>query len=245
MGGLGIPSAEQLAPSAFLASAAASGPLVGCILPGYSQSPNIMFVDEALSVWSGDAEWSPPSDSLAVHETAWLALPHTHTCDSLLEKAETVSDLSRLQAVSARESGAWLKALPITSLGLRMDDVTVRVALALRLGADICLPHLVCNHCQADVGSNGTHGLSCRKSQGRHSRHSTLNDIIHRALNTAHIPSRLEPADIQRSDGKRPDGITLVPWGRGRQTITVGCDISRYLSTFIFTPCSSGAREGC
>lgn len=29
---------------------------------------------------------------------------------------------------------------------------------------------------------------------------------------TAHIPSRLEPVGICRSDGKRPDGITVVPW---------------------------------
>ena len=29
------------------------------------------------------------------------------------------------------------------------------------------------------------------------------------------LPSRLEPSGIYRSDGKRPDGITLVPWERG------------------------------
>ena len=40
---------------------------------------------------------------------------------------------------------------------------------------------------------------------------AALNDIIHRALTTSHIPSRLEPTGLDRSDGKRPDGITMVP----------------------------------
>ena len=39
-------------------------------------------------------------------------------------------------------------------------------------------------------------------------RHSDLNDIIHYPLLAAGVPLRLEP----RSDGKRPDGMTLVPW---------------------------------
>ena len=62
----------------------------------------------------------------------------------------------------------------------------------------------------------GTHGLSCRKSAGRHSRHNALNDIIKRSLATAEIPSRLEPTSLSRSDGKRPDGMTMMPWKQGR-----------------------------
>ena len=61
-----------------------------------------------------------------------------------------------------------------------------------------------------------THGLSCKRSAGRHYRHSAINDIIHRALVAAHVPSRLEPSGLYRSDGKRPDGITTVPWKCGQ-----------------------------
>ena len=42
------------------------------------------------------------------------------------------------------------------------------------------------------------------------------NDIIHRALSSAKVPSRLEPAGIYCSDGKRPDSITLVSWESGK-----------------------------
>ena len=61
-----------------------------------------------------------------------------------------------------------------------------------------------------------THGLSCRKSAGRHHRHSAVNDIIYRALVAAHVPSRLEPSGLFRSDGKRPDGVSIVPWKCGQ-----------------------------
>ena len=34
-------------------------------------------------------------------------------------------------------------------------------------------------------------------------------------MSAAHIPSRLEPTGLLRSDGKRPDGATLAPWSSG------------------------------
>ena len=62
----------------------------------------------------------------------------------------------------------------------------------------------------------GTHGLHCRKSLGRHPRHSAINDIIKRSLGSAKISAHLEPVGICRSDGKIPDGATILPWKCGR-----------------------------
>ncbi len=66
------------------------------------------------------------------------------------------------------------------------------------------------------MDSLATHGLSCHWSEGRHFRHAALNDIVHRALTSAKVPSRLEPSGLYRTDGKRPDGITVVPWKSGQ-----------------------------
>ena len=40
--------------------------------------------------------------------------------------------------------------------------------------------------------------------------------ILHRALTSAHVPSRLEPSGIYHSDGKHPDGITVIPRKSGK-----------------------------
>ena len=63
------------------------------------------------------------------------------------------------------------------------------------------------------------HGLKCKKSRGRFSRHHSVNDIIARALNLANVPAMLEPAGIVREDNKRPDGMTNVPWSHGRHLV--------------------------
>ena len=62
---------------------------------------------------------------------------------------------------------------------------------------------------------DGIHGLSCRYSRGRHSRHSALCDIVKHSLEAAKIPCHLEPSGLYRSDGKCPDGASVVPWQRG------------------------------
>ena len=96
-----------------------------------------------------------------------------------------------------------------------MDDDSLRIAVGLRMGAPICGPHL-CHHCRAEVDVLGRHAVSCRKSEVRHYRHAAVNDIIHRTLVSAHVPSRLEPPGLLSSDGKRPDGVMVVPWRCGK-----------------------------
>ena len=81
--------------------------------------------------------------------------------DNLLDYAPDATARACLLAATCKESGAWLNALPISLLGLRMDDNTMRVAVGLHLGTMICLPH-VCCHCGHDVNSLGLHGLSCK-----------------------------------------------------------------------------------
>ena len=72
--------------------------------------------------------------------------------------------------------------------------------------------------CGKDVTEDGWHGLSCLKSAGRFSRHSNLNALIKQSLSSTHIPV-LEPRHIYRTDQKRPDDLTLVPWADGKQLL--------------------------
>ena len=93
-----------------------------------------------------------------------------------------------------------------------MSYDVIRIAAGLRLGVPLCRPHL-CSCCGAAVNIQGTHGLSCRFSKGRHSRHAAINDIVKRS---AKIPCHLEPTSLFQSDGKRPDGASIVAWKDGK-----------------------------
>ena len=145
---------------------------------------------------------SPPEGNAQQVQRTWDSIKVSVTAESLLENASDERDRAHFRAAFSMESDArsWLQAPPISSLCLRMDDNTVRVAIGL------CLVH-----CGAEVDCLATHCLHCRWSEGHHYRHAGLNDIVHRALSVARILSRLEPAGIYRSDRKRPDVITVVP----------------------------------
>ena len=51
---------------------------------------------------------------------------------------------------------------------------------------------------------------------GRLARHNALNDIIHRALGSAGVPSVMEPRGLTSSDERRHDGLTMIPWSEER-----------------------------
>ena len=60
-------------------------------------------------------------------------------------------------AATASHSGDWLNALPIASCELCLDDEAVRVAVALRLGLGVCIPHS-CS-CGENVDAWGQHAF--------------------------------------------------------------------------------------
>ena len=55
-----------------------------------------------------------------------------------------------------------------------------------------------------------------RQSAGRFPRHKAINDIVKRALDADGMHAILEPAGLDRGDGKRPDGITTFPFANGK-----------------------------
>ena len=54
---------------------------------------------------------------------------------------------------------------------------------------------------------------------GRWSRHNEVNHLIKRSLVQAKIQATLEPANLSRLDGKRPDGLTYLSWKQGKSLI--------------------------
>ena len=92
-----------------------------------------------------------------------------------------------------------------------LDSESFRVAIALRVGADVCIPHSC--HCDGRMDSRGFPGLSCKYRAGRFPRHSAMNDVVKRALQKAGLPSVLEPRGLDRGD----DGITHQCYAEAHQ----------------------------
>jgi len=217
VGGIGVRTASQIALPAFLSSVAGSADLCRQILPSRLQTvtgTQDASYTTALECWKTRTSAAVPDPPFDTRQKAW-DLPLVDVASQfLLSTAPNQAAVARLTAVTAPHAGAFLHAVPISAVGTRMDDQSLRIAIALRIGAAVCEPHQCI--CGSTVDFSGTHGLSCRKSAGRLTRHNAVNNLIRRALLTAGIPSRLEPAHLSRTDGKRPDGMTTMPWTRGQ-----------------------------
>ena len=214
MGGLGVRRVLPLSLPCFIASLSSSLPLAREICPFWpaaGETDSLVSAIRQFKVVNGVTV--VPSGDDATHQRNWDELASRAQLDGLLASANQVHR-ARLLAASAPHSGAWLHALPIPSLGLLLNDQTVRISVALRLGAPVCEPHPC--RCGRQVDRLGHHGLSCRYSAGRFPRHANLNDVVKRGLTAAGIPSWLEPVGLDRGDGRRPDGITVFPYSRGK-----------------------------
>ena len=215
-GGLGFRPAMEVALAGYLSSVHATKQVVQSLLPtGFSDNN---FFENAFEMWKNlsgseclpqnplfQSEWDKP-----MYETRYQVLLQSTTSDA--EKA-------RLLAVSSPHASDWLHSIPIPSLGLHLNPMSLKIAISLRLGSPLCHPYQCI--CGVMVQPNGRHGLACKKQLGRRSRHDECNKLIKRALDQAKIPSMLEPPGLTRSstDKKRPDGLTLTTWQNGKSLI--------------------------
>jgi len=163
LGGLGIRSAVEVALSAYLASVHSSSKLVNAILPSSPRSLSAAIKDEARSCWSRGHDLPPPEVTATCKQRLWDSVRAALVAIHLLEGAANDEECDRLLSVSTKESGAWLKILPMSAQGLRMDDRTVRVAVSMRLGTAVCGPQF-CQWCGAVVDTLGRHALSSQKN---------------------------------------------------------------------------------
>ena len=197
LGGIGIRRAQDLALPCFISSVVSVGPLVRAVLLpviGLAQSEGL---GGAVEVWRGRAgdRAIEPMDAFRGSQKAW-DLPLARVKLSLLLEQADQHSKARLLAAQHPDSGCWLSAVPVPSLGTQMDPETLRIAISLRVGAQICFPHRC--KCGGFADDRGYHLLSCRFNEGRFPRHSAINDIICRALKSAGIPFVLEPAGLER-----------------------------------------------
>ena len=137
LGGLGVRHALQVAPFAYLSSLASMADLVSAILPTSHQSLPVPSSDIALTMWSQGHSTSVSTSSEAFKEKNWDGIITANTASSLLEGARSKVEHARLLAARNRGSGAWLQALPISSVGHPEDRCG-----SLTWHHHLCPPHL-------------------------------------------------------------------------------------------------------
>ena len=146
------------------------------ILSGCAGSEDTFFQTYLLS-WS-DSFGDVP-EALPTIQSVWDR-PGIAADRALVESNLSTSfQLASFRAASSPHSGDWLFALPISPCGLCLDDEAVRIAVSVRLGMAICVPHNC--HCGSLVDAHGLHSFVCRKAPGKITRHHALNDLVARA----------------------------------------------------------------
>ena len=211
-GGLGIRSASDMATPSLLASSHRTSLLQDAVLVRRPSPISDKFQD-ITQRWS-DVHGSIPVGADAAKQSQWLEPITAKAKCKIMSDLSSARQLDSIRAAEAPHSGDWLTTLSISSCGLRLEDDAVRVAVALRLGLDVCLPHSC--RCGDPVDCFGSHAFVCKHSSGKGSRHAAINDIISRAFVSSGVPITKEPAGLIRGVGKRPDGLTLIPWRNGK-----------------------------
>ena len=192
-GGLGIRCLEDICLPAFIASSKKCSVIVDQLLSEDDSAFFLSLMSEGITSWKAqDSRLAVPTALAQYRQKSWDLPVAELVLKDLVEGATDPTTRGRLLAVSSPHAGVWLNAIPITSLGLKLDNESLRISVALRLGVEIAMPYNCI--CGTSVEGTATHGLDCRRTGGRHARHFAVNNIIQRALHAAGVPSQLEPS---------------------------------------------------
>ena len=214
-GGLGVRMSQDISLPAYIASCANASEIIEKVISAEFTAPFSASLAEAVLTWkAADDRLVEPSTQTKKYQAEWDIPQAKLKLMALVENAPNDLTRARLLAAGAPKSGVWLNAIPVPALGLKLNNESLRIAVALRLGAKLNDAYTCI--CGIAVENSATHGLDCRRAIGKHARHSEANQIIHRALSAAGVPSLLEPVGMCRDDGKRPDGATVIPWKQGK-----------------------------
>ena len=93
-------------------------------------------------------------------------------------------------------------------------DQMIQISVGFRLRLYTYEPH-TCPYGR-EVDARGLHSLSCSQNTAWQQRHADFNDIIWKAIKRAQIPVAKELVILTRTNGKCPDGATLIPWSCGK-----------------------------
>ena len=124
---------------------------------------------------------------------------------------------ARLLSLMLPQSGAWLSAAPITSLGLHLQPNEFRAALKYRIGVPLYIEERKCPYCQnGRLEKLGDHALNCHGWGDMISRHNRVRDRIFAVCSTANLSPVCEQKNLTTDNNSRPGDIYLTSWSAGQ-----------------------------
>ena len=159
LGGFGLQSPIELAPSAFIAAFVSCSSLATSLFNNHS--PSDLLLREALSLCESMAgEVSSINAAMTIPlQKQWTNPVSKNNLRLLIEQSAIDLQKARLQRVNCPDAGDWLNALPSNPLALCLQDDKFGIACGIRLGAPVSTIHRCL--CGSTLDYNGTHALVC------------------------------------------------------------------------------------
>ena len=217
-GGLNIRRATLHASAAYIGSLVHTRTLVTRIL-GRTPAPS-PHLDSAVSALA-DATKRPDRSSLEEIDVSCRQHPLSCCTDDaayqqLLDIAPDTRSKALALSSALTQAGAWLNAIPSTTLGLHLQDKEFRLCLQYWLGLRMFEDGALCPICQRVADALGDHHVGCGRNGDRILRHDSIRDALFSAAQSAALAPRKEAPSLIPGSSSRPADVYLRYWVRGQ-----------------------------
>ena len=122
---------------------------------------------------------------------------------------------ARLRGLSMAHANDWLHALPISSLGQRVQSRPFRIMLRRHLGVSILGLPSKCPLCGRFSDSFGDHAGVCPMGGDKNRRHNAVRDILFLAARGAALSVEREPKHLLLRGGQKPADLLIRNFSEG------------------------------
>ena len=218
MGGLGLRSATDHAPSAHAVSLLAAQPLLDGLLGEDEEEPSLPApLLDLISAKTGE-EASVESLSGMSQKMASLKvdlLNRSLLIQNITEEGKE-REIARLASLGLPHAGSWLSVVPSPSLGLHLRAAEFIPVLKYRLGIPLYSSDGPCPACSQPSDRMGDHSLGCGKTGDRIARHNMLRDVLFEAASSADLGPTKEERHLLPGSIARPGDLTIRRWSNGK-----------------------------
>ena len=218
MGGLGLRSAADHAPTAHAVSLLAAQPLLDGLLGEDEEEPSLP--QSLLEIISEKTGEDSTVETLTGVSQKMASLKVDLRNQSLLlqqinEEGEK-REIARMSSLGLPHAGSWLSVVPSPALGLHLRASEFIPVVKYRLGIPLHSTSGLCPACSAPSDRMGDHSLGCRTTGDRIARHNMLRDVLFEAAASADLGPSKEERHLLPGTSARPGDITIRRWTNGK-----------------------------